>query len=479
VPERLLQWLEPLLLGVLAGCVAWQLFVSPLVGMADNGDYGRIIATVGIAYAEPPENENAWIVRSYVPVPRDDWSGYRSSALLLAEGTKLADHLLTRGARIDLRMMGAIHFALFLLGAAALLYGLRACHWPVRLTMGAFLVLVLSDVGYAAWLNSFYSEAASLVFALLTLGLALVAITRGDSLRSWYLLSGAYILAALLFITAKPQNAVLSLPLALLLVRLASLPVRGPRRDYRLPLALAAAMLLVVSSVVYLNRGSPPAFRSANLYNMVFAEILPHSTDPEADLRALGLNPALAGYRGTTAYTPDVPINSIAARAELFHNLDQVDILRFYAARPGRFLDLAERGAGSAFVLRPHYLGNHEREAGFPAYAQSDAFDWWSELRSRLLPGTLWFLLPMLGVHVVVAGWGWRSAPGPRLRLLAELHLVILALACLQFGVVLLGEGEFEIVKHLFLFNLMVDLALACLAGWSVMAATAIKRQCF
>jgi hypothetical protein len=477
--KRRLWWLEWTVLGLLALCVAYQLFFPPLVGMADNGDYGRIIATVGIAYEQPPENENAWIVRSYVPVPRLDWSGYRSSALLLAETAKLADGVLTRGERIDLRMMGAVHAALFLLGAAMLLRGVRPLALPLRLVAASLLLVILTDVGYVAWLNSFYSEAASLVFALLTLGVALLVTTRAGDESRWLLYGGMFLLAALFFITAKPQNAVLSLPLAALAARFAWVALAPRGRAFQLPLAVACAGLLLVTSAVYVERGSPPAFRSANLYNMVFAEILNHSNDQQRDLAALGLDRELALYSGTTAYTPDVPINSIEARADLFQDLGQADILRFYLMRPGRFLDLAERGAGSAFVLRPHYLGNHEREAGYPAYAQSDTFDWWSDARHRLMPGTLWFLIPFTIIHIAVATYAWVHTSELRTRLLAELHLLLVVMALMQFLVVLLGEGEFEIVKHLFLFNLLFDLALVALACWVTTGIWQRKRQRF
>ena len=86
---------------------------------------------------------------------------------------------------------------------------------PPRGVLAAIVLLAGSDVAYVSMFNSFYTESPSLIFVVWILGLALATIVRGASPR-WTL--PLFFVAAALFMAAKPQNFILAVPLAGLVI---------------------------------------------------------------------------------------------------------------------------------------------------------------------------------------------------------------------------------------------------------------------
>jgi len=73
----------------------------------------------------------------------------------------------------DVRALGAIHLALFLLGVWLLLRLSARLGLATRAVIALLLALVFCDVGYAAYFNSLYSEPGSFVFLFLALAAAI------------------------------------------------------------------------------------------------------------------------------------------------------------------------------------------------------------------------------------------------------------------------------------------------------------------
>src|SRR5262245_35131861 len=137
---------------------------------------------------------------------------------------------------------------------------------------------------------------ASLLFLFVTLGAAALAIRRGG-MEGWLLL--LYFAGAVLFVGSKPQESLLGPILAVFAVSIAATQTRSWTRRPVTWLALA----LCVFSVWY-NRQVPANFRKIALYDAMFVELLPHSSDPGTDLRELGLDPSLAAHSGQSPYLP-------------------------------------------------------------------------------------------------------------------------------------------------------------------------------
>jgi len=444
---------------VAAAIVAAQLFVEPVVGLADNDDYQRVMGYAGFQHttADPAERYFSY-VRTQYAVVAPFWfrGGYHSSETLLAFAARFVHQAAARGPVFDLRWLGTIHAGLFLLALALLVRACRDLAPAAQAAAAALLVFFFTDVGYVAPFNSFYSQTASLLFLLLTAAVAAEAVRRGR-------LEGAAILAyfglALLFVGSKPQEKLAAPLLALYGMRLAGVRASGFWR--RRASWLAAGL---VAFAAWYGRHTPYSLREATMFQVVFDEILAHSPDRAADAAALGLDPDWLRYTGTNAYAPDSPLRQPEFRVALLHRVGYRRVLRFYAAHPARLLGRLERASRQAWSMRPA-LGNFEKSPAYPEPATATRFALWSRLKARLGAAPLPAMLFWLGGNLAAALATHRRA-GPAGRLFREGVMLLVAMAVLAFSVCALAQAPPDLSRQLYAYHALCDLILVADAGW-------------
>lgn len=445
---------------LLAATVLYQVLLPPVLGLADNGDFGRLMDQTGLSYALPgPRHGDFDFVELnfLMDQPREPAAGYVSSELIFVNSALLLEKVLSSNALFDLRSLGALHAAAFL---ACLLFVLSTARYlprPSRWIVGVLVLIVFTDVGYVAYLNSLYREPAALIFLTLTLACAFRCIVRPPQANLRLLL--AYFAAAALFVTAKPEYAPQSLLLAAFGVRLA---YRVGRRPHRLAAAGMAVVVCLFAASSYASQ--PTSLREVNLYNHVFSDVLTHSPAPEADLANLGLDRGLVRWTGTDAFD-DTPIDEPAFKERFFGKVTHVALLKWYVTHPVRLADMLDRAAREGFSLRSEYLGNFERSASFTPGAKSGTFDTWSAAREHF-PSSLAGLLVAFVLSMGAAALVRSRSDGARDKMLAELFILLLTMAALGFVVACLGGGALDIVKHLFVFNLLVDVSVIVAGGY-------------
>ena len=388
-------WLRAGFVAAAAVILSWQLFVRPIVGLADQGDFTRMIGRFGYG-AVDKSAEYGFLARKYVPDPSARLRVYEqvSSEYIFVGAAVLLNKVVAKvfsgDGSLDITIIGFVHMLAFLYAFYRLLVAtgpLRA--WPL---IWIFALLALSDVGYAAYWNSFYAEPASCIFFLLLLGES-IAICRAQQVSSAQAVRWA--LWAVLFVMAKPQNAPLGILLALFVFRL-----RAGRIAIASSLAIAAA-------AVFITVTSPVANMWSSTYDQVFMAILPESKTPAQDAQALGLTPDWLKYSGTGAWTRGTNLYEAVKTGVIGKTITHGTIARFYLLRPGRIWRHAKRVLPVAFSLRPDTCGNFERSAGFPPGARSQTFDAWSGFHEHGLAavGKLILMALLLCPMVCVAAW--------------------------------------------------------------------------
>jgi len=444
-----------------AAILALQLFVPPVVGLADNRDYERVMGYAGFQHTTADAAERYFsFLRTRYAVVAPGWfrGGYHSSETLLAFAARYLHLAISGGPIFDLRLLGALHAALLLLALAGLIRACRDLAVPTQALAAALLVFVFTDVGYVAPLNSFYSQAASLVFLLLTAAVAAGAIARGRLEGAWLF---AYFGCALLFVGSKPQEKLAAPLLALFGMLLAGVHWRGAWRQ-------AAAWLAIglCAFAVWYGRHTPYTLREATMYQSVFAELLAHSETPAADLAELGLDPGWIRYAGSNAYAPDSPLLDPAFRVRLLHEVGYRRILRFYLRHPSRLAERVERASRQAWNLRPTF-GNFEKSPEHPVPELATRFSAWSRLRGHLgaLP-LLWIAL-LLGGNLAAALATHRRAT-PRGRLYSEGIVLVVLMASLAFAVCVLAQAPLDLSRALYAYHALCDLLLIADACWIV-----------
>ncbi len=458
-------------MALIAAALAFQLLVRPIVGVADNGDFSRVAEPLGIF--PPPEIGSAayfdWILPEHRFDPARIWVRglcCYSSATLFGAAALPVGRLISAPGRFDLRAIGIVNGLAFL-GAIALLIVLSRQLPPrARILGGLLCFVILTDVAYVSFFNSFYTEPAVLVFLLGVIGLGVFLASRSDP-PLW--LPASFFLCAVLLATSRPQNALVGVLLALLGIRLAW-PV-GARHRRSLAVALAAATALL--SLWYF-RSTPAPLGQIHRYNAVFRELLPTSENPRGDLAQLGLPPELERLTGTSGFSPEARIAQERFR-EALGRVSFASLARFYVTRPTRLWNAFERSAMHAFELRPLNLGNYARTTGRPPADRSRTFAAWSGAKKRFLPARLWFVIVYLLVNTIVAVALRVRARSRTLRLAAEIWMTLVVLAAFQFAVSAVMDHDSR--RSLFLFNVACDSLFVALCLFAAAGLRGLPRR--
>ena len=446
---------EAAVLALMAVLVAIQLFVPPIVGLADNGDFSRVAEPLGIY--PPPELGDAayfgWVIPEYRFDARRIWVGglccYSSETLFGVASLPIGLAISPPG-RFRLAGIGIVNALAFLTAAALFLAATRPLPAHARVLAGLLLLFFFTDVTYVSLLNSFYTEPATLTFFLATLAFALRLAARDVPSPG---LVTAFFLSALLLATSRPQAAMLGVLFAVLGLRLVS---RASRRQSVLVAAAAAGVVLL--SIAY-SRSTPSLLQRTYVFNAVFRELLSRSPEPAKDLAELGVSPELVRFVGYSGFEPDAPVTD--PRFQETFRVGYGDLARFYLSHPGRLWKMFDRGAEHAFEMRPWGLGNYTRESGRPARARSERIAVWSAAKFRAVPSRLWFVAAYLCINAAVAvalRFRSRSRIGRRA---SEVWIAVVAAAAFQFAVASVMTALSR--RSFFLFNAACDLMLIAL----------------
>jgi hypothetical protein len=456
----------PWALGAAAGVLIYQLCLPPIVGLADQGDFAKIIGHFGYGPEDKsPELKYAFVERTYVPDPtyrQRDWEQWTSEYLFVGSAL-LLNKVVSKNGKLDIVVVGLVHMMVFLAAFARLLALTRSLRAAPLWWMGA--LLVLTDAGYVAYWNSFYPEPASCFFFLLLLTES-VAICQAARVSRLHV--ARWSLWSFLWVLAKAQNALLDVVLALFVFRLHTW--RKTRSPWRA--SIPAAGLIAIAAVVNIMTIPAPTQWAAT-YNQVFMAILPESSQPSADLEFLGLSPGLARYSGTGAWSAGTAFPEMLASGLIGRQVTPATIVRFYFLHPGRIWRHAKAVLPVAFLLRPAY-GNFERSAGYAPGAKSAAFSLWSGIHERYLTGIGKIILIALLISpaLVVAAWLRVAAYRQSLEFFG-----LLTVCCLLSFVVAICGDAYDNVKHLLLFNLLLDTWLFAATGLVASLAYPVRPQ--
>lgn len=450
---------EWLLVALFAGTIAFQSFVPPTVGLANNGDYEKLIGRYGLWPVDPsnPDEqiyyEQRWRYdRSHI------WKADNYSSELLLIKIALAVDRLFDDQFFDLRILGAIHALLWVACFSCALPLFRNLPGWSRYAVPLLVAFVFSDVSYVAYFNSFHTDAAAFIFLAWTVVIALRLATDNEAgLISFC----ALIVTSLLFIAAKPQHSLDGILLWPVVAWIAwSLPQR--RRKYA---GLVLSCLLPVAAILTL-RHVPDPERKVEMFNSIFGKVLPHSRSPGSDLRELGLSPGLQGWIGAYA---DQPVNNPMQNDEVSQSLTahvHRRLAMFCVRHPWRTFEIIYADLGlPAERRRPPFLGNYQRKSGFPPKTLAHSFFWWSEMRSWLFRIARWHILVWYTLFAVgTCFWIWRHRRDRRVRV-AIVYLVLAAQGVMALGFASLGDtGETD--RHLLLFHFITDLTILMAFCW-------------
>ncbi len=431
----------------------YQLIVPPVVGLADNGDFVKVIGRFdlhGLNYHTYVNIDTVYRIR-----PEYHWvSDFRSLEIPLVQLAVWLNRVVSKDGNFDLRCIGIVHGAFFLLAVWLFVPLLAQARRGVRWTTCALALFVFCDVMYVNAMNAFYMDEPAYLFLLLTAVIYLRVIQFGGKLDAVLLMTCPF-----LMVGAKAQHAPLGLWVAVLFFATAkSLKPFTRSRWY------AAGAGLVLASALMMWKAQPADYASNPLYNVTFEEILPHSTNVERTLTDLGLDDSYRFCIGKKAYSSGSGLDDEAHhphfRQNFMQRLSFGRLAVFYARHPAvayrTMLDALSEGG------RQHAFGNFDVSYGYPWSYESRAFAFWSDLKRHFFyhHGAA-FLFSFLALVFLFGGLLFlarRRLPGAALP--AGFCLIGAAVTELCLSTLC---DSMDITRHSMLFYALFDMiALAC-----------------
>jgi len=430
-----------------AAILAWQLLLPPVVGLANNGDFHKVIG--GFSLAAPAEDEYKFapILYTFDPSHYFITVFYSTEELLVATAIAL-NTLVSKTGTFDLRFIGLVHGALYLAALWLALPLLRRLGDRARVFCAALLLLVFGDVLYVSALNSFYMDASALVFFLLTtVSLCRVLAWRRRADTLWFLLF------ALCFICSKAQHAPLGLLIALMIAIQPSVFLPGLNKWWRL-----TAIGTLIVAVAFAVNAAPREYRATPLFSQIFYGILPRSHNPSRDFKTLGLDDTYKKYIGMHAYSEGTPLPDPDFDRAFLQQVSSARLLWLYTRSPALTYSLLRDGLSDAGHQRAR-MGNFDRGAGLPPSAESQSFALWSGLKAKVFDGRGdWYLVYALALGATFSALLFAKRtqlpPGASMAGLA-LTLMMLAEMCID----ILGDPV-DSVRHAFVFIAINDIVL-------------------
>lgn len=437
-----------------------SLFTLPYVGMADNGDYYRIIYSNGLYFdlSDYDSRYFGYFVKQFgiFQYYNENSTMVVSSQSLFIKLALFLNKLFFSKEVFDIRFQAVIYTLLYV---AAIYLLIEAITLKMSLKRGMLVavlaVFIFGDTGYTAYFSSFFGESLVMVTMILVFASWLLLYRKR---YNDYAMLAILVISTVILTTSKQQNAPVGMVISLL-----SIPLIWIRRDklFRWITIASAALMMFTGIVTYLNISKE--FVNINQYHAMTRGVLMESENPETALQSFGINEQYAILKGNTYYDQygTVDVKSELLEKDFYSRYGFVSILKYYVTHPDQLGSILDTAAESAYKIKPAAMGNYELSAGKEFRAQSHFFTAYSTLKEKLAPRPFAFILLWMAVTIGIYMPSFVSAVRSRdyrgmQRLLVILATMLVGLSGIVVSII--GAGDADIAKHEFLFTLAFDL---------------------
>jgi hypothetical protein len=469
------------------GLVRLPLLGGGLLGVGDNGDAYRLFCTAGLT----PDTPSKFSLWRGVVVTAFTTGGTPCTTAPSSAATLLGLVVPTGPGPWSLTSYAWLLAALAALGVglgAAVLASVR----PARAALVAIPLLPLLAVSWwTRFLVSLYAEPTALVATLWVLtGLIVVVGTRPTDRAARVVALGLLALGGLVAATAKPGFVPVG-GIAVLCSVLVVMRAPRARRPVRLlarvagPLVALALVAVAASPVAEAVQGQERSYAAVNTHNLIFTALMPE-IGPDTVVPAVGLPPAAAAHSGEGFYWAlglDVPGWATALG-------DRPDAARAAAhtllvEHPAALATMVGRGLTATMRPQLPYLPSAPRGTAPEHFEGRTAYPEAGPQTTMLLGwlggiGAGW--LPLATVLAAMAAGAATLLPRVRRAdpLGVGLARAAAAAALLALGVVtlaVLGDGYYELSKHVWLASYLVAVSGLCGAAAATVGASARFRR--
>ncbi|MBP1045890.1 hypothetical protein I6N96_06320 [Enterococcus sp. BWM-S5] len=451
-------WLAVLIVGIPAILL---LFVPPINGLADNGDYFMILNSNDL-YIQNPDNyqynsyfQNIYGIRQFY---NETTTGFLSTGQLFITVAIWLNKLFFSSSLFDLRFLGLVYLAALLpaiyLLTRALTFGMKKSRGYISAVILGFM---FGDGMYIIYFNSFYPEAAAYI-GLLYFAAVLFYFFRVKT--SVYGFSICMLVSVLVFIGAYRQFLFLIIGVV---IAAAGLLTYLSNRTQQL--TLIATVLGLTGMFVTLYALTPDITYDRDVYHSVNRGLNLNADSPEEILAEGDVNPQYSLLRGTSYYDEfsPVPLSSETLKADLINQTNYLWITASYLLNPQELSKLLTLGVQDMYLVKPNELGNYLEKDSREAGQKTHFFALFSQIKAAAFPKNFGFFLLLAAVILFVYGIGFYQGLRKKERWLCFRFFIILGLFVnffMTFIVAVIYTGDADFTRHLFLTSVYFDLIL-------------------
>lgn len=361
----------------------------------------------------------------------------------------------------DIRALGIV---LLLLHSAAVVLIWRSFpinSKPLRILLLIIIVLIYCDFGYLLYYHSLYAEAVTLSSFLLWLAVLLYMLQSG---KMGYFILGIYFFCSMVFVGSRIAN----IPLGIFIAAFSLCFLAGAKETAkRVFIIVGICSILAVS--LYYYQVIPDWMKKINNYHSIFFGILKDSDDPEKDLAALNIDTKYALLAGTHGFMDHHGFDIFGEEFQhsVYEKAGPVQVSLFYLKNPERLLQKLKISSEAGLMIRPPYLGNYAMKDHEEIVKFSYRFSLWEGLRKRLSGYGFLFFTGFLTVCSVLILYRRFTLSRKDKAMLwsVRLRAMLVLFAAIQWVLPVIGIGECDLSKHMFLFNLLFDTVLILFIG--------------
>lgn len=442
-------------------------FIPPINGLADNGSYYLILDANGLYI----QNQQSYQYNDYFQLQygirqyfNETSPAYYSSSFIFIQIALFLNKIFYSTTLFDLRFLAGLYLVIYLgavyLLTRALTYRISKGRSYLFAVVSAF---ILGDGTLLIYFQSFYSEAVGLIGFIYFVG-SLIYFTRVK--QKFINLVIFPPLAMLLMVTAKQSYLPFLVGSIIIYLGLLVFLNNGLQR-----LSLMSSIISVAVLTLFLGMVLPKVTYQQDLYHSLNRGVLLDAEEPEEILAAAGVNLQFSLLQNSSYYAEYSPaaVTSNVIQDQLLGGITYRQLALSYLQNPLQVQRLLIQAAEDFYIVKPDDLGNYQKKDATTTEQQTYFFSVYNRITAAIFPKRFAFYMLLMAVLVGINGVGFYVGFKNRKRWMQLRFFIVTGIALnfiLSFFSAILIYGDADLVHHLFLGNVALDLLiLITLAG--------------
>ncbi|MBN1042163.1 hypothetical protein DVW07_08810 [Clostridium botulinum] len=438
------------------------LFIHPIIGMADNGDFYRVMNKSGAYHLNKNSNEIflGYFIKDYgIYKYNNDYANLLISTQSIF--VKLAiffDRIFTKDYVLDIRFMSVMFLIIEAMGVyffiKAIINKLDSSKYKLIITL--VTILIFCDTGYLAYYNSFYGESVNICCFLMSIGL-LIYMIEFDKF-TWYNLI-AFGISSFLFFGAKQQLAPVGILIAFIFIIIG---IYMTNKRFTKMLAYILAVIFIVSSIVF-YKSITGDFKYINIYHSMNRGILLNEDDPDSILEDFNISTQYSLLQETDFFEEIKLLDPYEEELidDYYEKFSLGRILDYYITHPKAFIKVLKISFKNGYSIRPKVIGNYEQSEHKEFGAKSYFFVTWSTFKEKFIPKNMLFTVSTIVIYLYLSTSRFLKAiknNNKKIQFKEITYFYVFLVGISQIIISVIGAGDADLSKHVFMYNMAFDL---------------------